>query len=639
MRSPAAAARAQPACRRLLFGLLALLLPAAAGPAPARAAAAGRALAAGGGRQEAALRRNAAAPTEQGAVEEVRRHVQVLAADAMQGRLTGSPGAARAADYIAAQLRALGARPLPGAAGYRLPFEFTAGVRDAGTTLRVGERTWGPGAVRGLAFSHDGEVTAPLVFAGYGLVLPPAEGYPYDSYAGLDVRGKIVVLLRYFPEEVDAEARAVLARYSGLRYKAMQARERGALGVIVVIGPRSADGGELVPLSFDTAVAGSGIVAASAAGPVVEALFRAAGRDLDALQAELDTGDPHVAGFDLGIEARLRVQLERERRTGYDVVGVLPATLAPSVQKPWVLLGAHYDHLGRGLQGGSLADEQEAGSIHNGADDNASGVAAVLAAGARLARQERRRNVVLAFWSGEELGLLGASAFLRQAPIPIDQIAAYVNFDMVGRARDNRLVVQAVGTSPLWPSLIERANVPVGFDLVLQEDPYVPTDSSAFHQAGVPTLSLFTGNHDDYHRPSDDADRVNYEDLARVAQFGALLAARLVALERPPLFVAVAPARERGGDRDTVRVFTGTIPDYASDVEGLVLGGVIAGGPADEAGLRAGDVIVQFAGRQITNIYDYTYALDAVKAGEPVKVVFLRAGVRHEATLVPRARR
>jgi S1-C subfamily serine protease len=163
-------------------------------------------------------------------------------------------------------------------------------------------------------------------------------------------------------------------------------------------------------------------------------------------------------------------------------------------------------------------------------------------------------------------------------------------------------------------------------------------DSLAFNQEKVPTLAFFTGNHEDYHRPTDTADKLNYEGMARVARLGAVLAMRVANLEAAPDFVAVAPTRGQGGDRDSVRAFTGTIPDYTSDVEGLKLSGVIEGGPADEGGIQGGDVIVEFGGQQIANIYDYTYALDAVKIGEPVKVVLIRDGERLELTITPRAR-
>jgi Zn-dependent M28 family amino/carboxypeptidase len=301
-----------------------------------------------------------------------------------------------------------------------------------------------------------------------------------------------------------------------------------------------------------------------------------------------------------------------------------------------VLIGAHYDHLGYGGEG-SLA-RSRAPQIHYGADDNASGTAAVLAAGESLAGQARRRNVLLAFWSGEEFGLLGSSAFVGAPPVPLDQLAAYLNFDMVGRMRDNRLTVQATGTSPAWPRILEQANVAAGFTLVLQEDPYQPTDVTSFNQAGVPCLNFFTGAHADYHRPSDTVDKIDYEDLDRVAQYATAIARRVASLDQAPAFAKVEPQIDRGG-RAEIRVFTGTIPDYTTEAKGLLLSGVIGGGPAERAGLQKGDIIVEIAGQTIANIYDYTYALDVLKIGQPAKVVYLRGGKRTETTLTPAARK
>ncbi len=572
----------------------------------------------------------------------IRRHVEFLASEALEGRLTGAEGAARAADYLIQQLQELGAKPLPGAAAYRLPFEFTAGITDAGSRLRVAQRQFSAddGMVQALAFSENATVSGELVFAGYGLSIPESQSYPYDSYFGLDVADKIVVVLRYIPEDVDPETRVILSRYSGMRYKALQARERGAKGLLVVTGPRSPNAGGLVRMTFDTAAASSGIVAASVDGGVTEAIFAAVDRSLEEVQAELDTGNPHIGGFELGVAVELSVSVHRQRGEGNNVIGYLPASgSTDGVDRPWVVLGAHYDHLGRGTGGNSLARKDEAGQVHNGADDNASGVAAVLAAGARLAGMPHARNVALAFWSGEELGTIGSLDFTRGGELSMQQVAANLNFDMVGRSRDNQLVLQAVGSSAVWPGLIERSNVVVGFDIKIDDNPYLPTDSSSFNQARVPTLAFFTNVHTDYHRPSDDVELLNIEDLARVAHLGALVAHKVSNLDAAPQFVAVQrTGNEQQGSRDTVRAFTGTIPDYASDIEGLLLGGVIEGGPAEEAGLRAGVVIIEFGGQTIANIYDYTYALDAVKIGDPLEIVFMRDGERHETTMTPRAR-
>src|SRR6185312_6253840 len=245
-------------------------------------------------------------------------------------------------------------------------------------------------------------------------------------YATLDVKDKAVVVLRYFPEDADQKARAVLARYSDLRYKAMAARQRGAKAMLVVTGPKSPNAGELVPMTFDTALSGSGIAAASIDRDAGDAIFAAAGRQIADVQQSLDSGNPHVAGFDIPATVTVRVKVERERHTAYNIAGYLPATATPLSDKPWLALGAHYDHLGHGENGSSLASKEEAGRVHAGADDNASGDAAVLAVASVLAKQPRARNVLVAFWSGEELGLLGSAAFVASPPVALTDIAAYL---------------------------------------------------------------------------------------------------------------------------------------------------------------------------------------------------------------------
>jgi hypothetical protein len=563
----------------------------------------------------------------------LKRNVSTLASERFGGRLTGTDGERLAREFIITELKRIGAKPLPGQRDFALPFEFTAGARDTGTTLSI------PGKARALAFSESGEVAGSVVFAGYGIVVPESQDFGYDSYATLDVKDKIVVVLRYFPEDADQKTRAILARYSDLPYKAMAARQRGAKAVLVVTGPRSPNAGELVPMSFDTALSGSGIVAASIDGQAGSGLMAAAGKTLAEVQQSLDSGNPHVAGFNIPGTVTVTTKVERERHQAYNIAGYLPATARVAFPKPWLAIGAHYDHLGRGENGSSLASKEEAGRIHGGADDNASGDAAVLALGEELSKQQRPRHVMLTFWSGEELGLLGSAAFIAKPPVPIADLAAYLNFDMVGRMQDNKLSVQASGTSAGWARIVEQANVRAGFNVSLQPDPYQPTDVLNFNTAGVPCLNFFTGAHGDYHKPSDTADKIDYDDLARVVDFATAIARRVVDTSEPPVFAKVEPQTQGGASRTGVRVFTGTVPDYASDAKGLLLGGVIAGGPAEAAGLQKGDVIVEIAGQTITNIYDYTYALDVLKIGQPAKVVYMRGSERKETTLTPGARK
>ncbi len=571
--------------------------------------------------------------------DRLRADVEFLASENLEGRLTGTAGALAAAEYVAQQLQQMGAVPISGDDSYLIPFTFVAGSEDLGSAVSRGERTFGgPDQVSALAFSDSTSATAEVVFAGYGLRIPEGQEFPYDSYTGLDVEGKIVLALRYFPEEADPESKRIMARYSGLRYKALQAREAGAVGLLVIAGPNSPNAGQTLKKTTDAAFQGSGVVAATVSEAVADWLLSSSGRSLQEVQDELDSGNPHVAGFALdGGAVTLTTQVERVQSQGHNVAGVLPATV-PSKWPGAVLVGAHFDHLGRGENGNSLASAEDKDAVHTGADDNASGVAAVLELGRRWVERERSRDLILTFWSGEELGLLGSQAFATDEELLDAAPVGYLNFDMVGRLRDDKLTVQAVGSSPSWSGWIESANIPVGLSLTLQEDPYLPTDSTSFHHTGVPSLSFFTGSHEDYHRPSDLPKTLNYPGIEAVVNLASGVLRRLVATETAPEFNQVERKQNDVGTRDGVRAYTGTIPDYASGVVGLRLSGVMAGGPAEAGGLAAGDVIVEFGSQEIQNIYDYTYALDAVKIGEEVAVVYQRDGERHKTVIVPTAR-
>jgi Tol biopolymer transport system component len=578
----------------------------------------------------------------------LRATVAFLAADDLEGRLTGSKGERKAGEYIAERFARAGLEPL-GDDGYFQGFPFTSGVTVIEEDNRL-EITDASGAkhafavgmdFRPLAFSENAEIEGELVFAGYGLTMPGDEQTSYDSYAEVDVTGKIVLALRYVPEDVDTERRAELNVYAGLRYKAMLARENGAKAMLVVIGPNSPNAGELVPLRFDQALAGSGIPVISVTAAVADLLFSGYEKQLGEVQDGLDQENPHVPGhFDLpGARVKMATALRRETDTGRNVIGYLPPT-GGGEDGPVIVVGAHYDHIGRG-DIGSLARKGEEGMVHNGADDNASGTSVVLALAEALAARPEKpaMGIVFAAWSGEEMGIIGSNYFMQHPPVAMDRIAAYLNFDMVGRLRDNTLMLQGVGSSNTWKKHIEKRNVAAGFNAKLSDDPYLPTDVTAFYPKGVPVLSFFTGSHEEYNRPADDAETLDYEGMERIARFAEGIVADVAAGERPQ-YVEVPRSKERSGSRGSLRAYLGTIPDYAgSDVEGVKLSGVRAGGPADKAGLQGGDIIVEFGGREVKNIYDYTYALDAVKIGQPVEVVVLRDGERVTLTVVPEARK
>ena len=581
-------------------------------------------------------------------------HVAYLASDALEGRLTGTKGAQLAADYIVTQLQSAGVQPLGEKGTFFQNFDFTAGVQTvtnenklsltkSGEVIRTTdyqvEKDFRP-----LSFSANGEVAGEVVFVGYGLTVPGKLGEGYDSYGGsLNVSNKIVLAFRYVPEGVDQKRRAELNRYAGLRYKALVARTHGAKALLVVTGPNSPSPGELAPMTYDSSLAGSGIVAATISSKVAEALLAGSGKTLKQLQDALDQEDPHAADVRFtvpGTAIGITTKVNHLKKKDHNIIGVIPPA---NGSKEYVMLGAHYDHLGHGEVGG-FGIKGEEGQIHNGADDNASGVSAVLELAANLAAERAKnpaafsRGVVFSFWSGEEMGLIGSSQFAEKPTFALSNVVAYLNFDMVGRLRENKLTLQGVGSSSAWKGLIEKANVAGGFSLTLQDDPYLPTDTTAFYPKNIPVLAFFTGSHEQYHRPADKTDTLNYEGMERIAKMARQITLNLAKEGARPDYVKVEKS-DKGGARDGLRAYLGTIPDYATEVQGVKLSGARGGSPADKAGIKAGDVIVEFAGQKIANIYDYTYALDAVKIGVPVKVVIQREGKKVELTITPEARK
>jgi len=563
--------------------------------------------------------------------------------------MTGTPGAQASAGWIADYFRQIGLQSL--GKDFLFPFDFNSGERvlpeKTSLTIEEGGKALAQAALdtdfRPLSFGENGDADGEVVFAGYGLVVPEGDGASYNSYASVDVKGKIALILRYVPENVDPARRAHLNRYAGLRYKAMQAREHGAKAVLVVTGPNSPNAGEVLPLTNDNTSAGSGIIAASISGKLAEELLASGGKTLKELQTGLDNENPHAEQRMVlpKLKVRLSCGIQHLKKNDRDVIGVLPP--APGNDE-YVLIGAHYDHLGHGGSN-SLDRSGEENQIHPGADDNASGVAWVIELAAALAQDQAQhpekfeRGLIFACWSGEEIGLIGSAAFAEHPPISLGKIVAYLNADMVGRLRDNKLTIQGVGSSHLWRKLLEKRNVAAGFDLSLQDDPYLPTDVTSFYVKNVPVLSFFTGAHEDYHRPTDTADKINYDGLERIAQFSEKIITDLAQAKERPDLVKVEQKGPIAGGRETLRAYLGTIPDYTTDVKGVKLSGVRGGSPAEKGGVKGGDVIVEFAGQKIANIYDYTYALDAVKIGQPVKMIVERDGQRVSLAVTPEARK
>jgi Tol biopolymer transport system component len=587
--------------------------------------------------------------------DDLRLHVTALASERMAGRLTGTEGARLATDYVARVMAAIGLHPAGDMGGWFQHYGLSSGVvlglnnglkliaGGAETALTV-DSDWRP-----LGFSGTGPVEpAEIVFAGYGLLAPAEAGFPaYDSYEGLDVEGKWVLAFRYLPEDLPPERRQQLHEYAELRFKSMVARDKGARGLILVSGPSAQVREHLIPLDGEAAAGAGTLPVISITDTLGQRLLSAAGKDLAETQKGLDSGEPKP-GFALpGLALSAEIRLERQQSADRNVLGRLDAGDGPGASL--LVIGAHVDHIGLGKDMDSRDTEPDAGKVHPGADDNASGVAALLEVAQHLASQRAagrlklEHDILFAAWTGEELGRIGSAHFAERFAAPaadrglVPPVVAYLNLDMVGRL-DDRLYVQGVGSSSRWRTELERRNAPLGLPLQLQDDSYLPTDTTSFYLRGVPVLTFFTGAHADYNTPRDTADRINYEGLTRIARLMGLMGRGLAQDATAPDYVAQEkPAT--GASRANLRAYLGTIPDYtASEIKGVPVSGVAKGGPAEQGGMQAGDTIVQVAARPIENIYDFTYALNALKVGQVVQIRVLRGGEPLDLAVTPAAR-
>ncbi len=317
-----------------------------------------------------------------------------------------------------------------------------------------------------------------------------------------------------------------------------------------------------------------------------------------------------------------------------NVVGVVEGR-DPKLRHEYVVVGAHFDHLGRQTFGALDPDAGDA--IRYGADDNASGTAAVLELARLFGERPSRRSLIFVAFSGEELGLLGSQHFVQNPPFPLERVVAMANFDMVGRMRDDKLIVYGVGTAPEFKPWLDSANVDVGLDIRGVGDGFGPSDHASFYARDVPVLHFFTDLHDDYHRATDVAERVNIAGMGLVIQVAEGVVRHIAdADDRPTLVRVTAQPRARSAGSGA---YLGTIPDMsAGDVKGVRLTGVRAESPADKAGLRAGDVIVEFGGRTVGDLYEYTDALNAHQPGDTVEIAVMRGAeiVTVRATLTRR---
>jgi hypothetical protein len=561
------------------------------------------------------------------AASDLQYHVNYLASDSLEGRLAGTPGCEAAASYIVAEFKRFGLQPLGENKRYEQAFDFVGGVRLGGNnrlTLRRGQQDTAFAVTTDFipaGFSASDSAGGEVVFAGYGIA---DSAKNYDDYANLEVIGKIVLVLRYSPQTNDPHQN--FTRFEPLRYKALQARQRGAKALLVVTPPETKpdsavkSDGHLPQLRFDRSASDAGLPVAYLTLAAADWLLAGSGSSITSLQAKIDRTLKPASFVIPEASATLITEVEHERRVTANIIGKLPGS-DPVLEEQAVVIGAHYDHLGRSSEG--AMDPENDGQIHNGADDNASGTAGLLELAQHFAEQKNRprRSLIFMAFSGEESGLLGSSHYANHPTFPLEQTMAMINMDMIGRMRDSTLVVQGIGTSPHFQPLIERLNQSYRLNLTLKKDGTGPSDHTSFYQKNIPVLFFFTNQHEDYHRVTDDAHKINTCGEARVLQLISEIVKELANQDSTLLFTKAESEQPamRG-----FRVSVGTIPDYAAEVEGMKISGVRQGSAAEKAGLQGGDIIIKFGNFNIKNIYDYTYALGEFAPGQKVPVTVKR---------------
>ena len=549
----------------------------------------------------------------------LQQHVSYLASDALDGRRTGTAGANDAARYIAGEFSRAGLMPGVGKAArkpraiiasYLQTFPYVGRVElgkknvlmlvgtDVGVEMRVGE-DWMP---LGISANQTLNLTS-VVNAGYGIT---ANELNYNDYKGTFSKNQVAVIRTGTPDGDNPHGRFTTA--GQLRFKVTAAQNAGVGALLIISDEDDLKNEPLARLRYDNA--------GLAGIPVAVISKKTAEKLANVKQVSLVT------------------DVVRAEVPSYNVVGVLEGS-DPVLKKENIIIGAHYDHLGRGGEGsGSLATK--AGEIHHGADDNASGTAGLIELARIFGAQKPKlkRTLIFIAFGGEEEGLLGSNYYVNHPFAPLTNTVGMINMDMIGRMKDRKLVIGGVGTAKEWRDLIAPEK---GFELTLNEDGFGPSDHSSFYGKQVPVLFFWTGTHNDYHKPSDTWDKINYNDEAKILSFVARIVRDIDGADKRLTYTtAKSDSAPRTGG---FRVYLGTIPNYADSSNGLLIDGVRDDSPAAKAGLKAGDRIVKIGDRDVKNVYDYTFALGEMKAGQEYVFEVIRGSEKLTLRVTPEARK
>jgi len=555
---------------------------------------------------------------------ELKAHVYFLASDSLKGRKPGTPESGIAAAYICNNFRndKLKLLDADGFQSFDLVTDMKAGTNNSflfnGFTGKINE-DFIP-----LSFSANARLQAEIVFAGFGFDVD-FDSISLHDYQNVDVKGKWVMVLRGEPDPDNSNSPFV--NVSQERSKVLTAKDKGAAGVIFVTGMEMNDKDRLIPLTYDMTASDAGISVINITRKVADFLLKSTQKSIEEIEKELIKSKTS-GSFYLPVTVDASTEVIPVKAKAQNVVALLEGS-DPVLKNEYIVVGAHYDHLGfGGKNSGSRMPDTVA--IHNGADDNASGVAAVLELAQKLASEHTnlKRSILFVTFDAEEMGMIGSKYFINHPPVARNEIKAMINLDMIGRLKPDSKVISigGTGTATELDSILTMVSADRIFTVSRSPEGYGPSDHAAFYSENIPVLFFTTGAHEDYHTPMDKAGKIDYDSEAEIAKMADQLIFILATMNKPLTFKEAGPkAQPESGRR--LKVTLGIVPDFAStDKNGLGVDGVRKDGPADRGGIKKGDLIVAMNGQPVTNIYDYMSRLQKLKHGQTVIVEVIRSG-------------
>ncbi|MBI9038783.1 MAG: M20/M25/M40 family metallo-hydrolase [Bacteroidales bacterium] len=553
-------------------------------------------------------------------IAELKEHITYLASDSIKGRKPGTPEGLLSAEYIKNSFTETGLKPLADD-GFQY-FEIVTNVNlGDNNSLKIGDYSAKPDEdYIPYSFSSNGKLFSQVVFAGYGFDID-IDSLKWNDYENIDVNGKWVMLLRGDPEPDNPDSK--FYDFAKARDKVLTAKDKGAAGVLLVSGIRFDETDKLVALYYDKTKSGSGIPVLNIKRNIADKILEKNKKTVEQIENEIIENKKPLS-FAVPFEVLSETEIIQQKVRTQNVIAVLEGN-DPILKDEFIIIGGHYDHLGMGGYGsGSRMPDTIA--VHNGADDNASGVSGILEIAEKLAaKNNNKRSIIFMAFGGEEMGLLGSKYFVNNPLIELKNVVAMVNIDMIGRLNEsNKILIGGTGTSVEAETILNNSLEEIDIKLSFSPEGFGPSDHASFYAENIPVFFVSTGAHEDYHTPMDDVEKINFEGQKAISDYLVNVVDDLSTRDSALTFREAGP-KKNTNFRGRLKITLGIMPDFtSSDLKGLGVGGVRPDGPAKKGGMKKGDLIIAVDGKSVENIYDYMNRLKKLKPGQIITVDIIR---------------